>query len=65
MYGDPAKITHSDDSQFPDHLAVINADLEVLNYANAKLRAASGLMNGIIASTIFWIPVIALIIWSK
>lgn len=63
MYDDPANITLPEDSQFPVQLAVTKADLKVLNNANAKLRAATGLMNGIIASTIFWIPIIALVIW--
>ena len=52
MYDDPAKLTLSEDSQFPDQLYIID-----------KVRPAKGIANGLIASLFIWLPIIALVIW--
>jgi hypothetical protein len=52
MYDDPAKLTLSEDSQFPDQLYTID-----------KLGPAKGLGNGLIASLLILLPIIALVIW--
>ena len=52
MHDDPAKLTLSEDSQFPDQV-----------YSIDKLGPAKGLANGLIASLLVLLPIIALVIW--
>ncbi len=52
MYDDPAKMTLSEDSQFPDQLDTSD-----------RLGPAKGLANGILASLLVLLPIIALVIW--
>ena len=62
MYDDPAKITLSEDSQFSDLLSAKTYFKEFVN-AKDKLGPAMGVRNGIIASVIILLPLIALVIW--
>ena len=63
MNHDPIEYKVSKDFQFSVQLAITKAFIKEPGYAKDKLRASTGIANGIVVSLILWIPVIALVNW--
>ena len=63
MYHDPIEYKLSEDFQISDQLAITKAYIKESGHAKDKLRASTGITNGIVVSLILWIPIIALVNW--
>lgn len=63
MNHDPIENKLSEDLQFSDQLAIAKAFIKQSGNAKDKLRASTGITNGIVVSLILWIPIIALVNW--
>ncbi len=61
MYPDPIEYKLSENFQISDQLANTKANIKESCHAKDKLRASTGITNGIVVSLILWISIIALV----